>query len=910
MFGKRNVTRALFSLAVAGAVLVLVNCKDNVNDQFPHVPDDDADAGAAAPAKPAQPHSNKNAQPKVTECGSARPIQTTDTICAVTTTGTAGKVFRGTVLGPEETFHGGEVLVDDAGLIQCVGCDCSKNAAYAAASVVSCAKGVISPGLINLHEHLTYQNNQPIGHGKERYENRSDWQGARGHTRLDYLKSASQPVVAFGELRYLMSGATSIAGAGGAPGLLRNVDDGDHKTSPFADHVEELEGAPLGVASSDTFPLSTPSKNLASGCDYSSGRTTKAQVSQERAYLPHISEGIDAEAHNEFTCTSDGQFDLVQPQTAIIHAVALTPADAVEIQQKGAHVVWSPRSNIDLYGNTAPVAMFDMAGVSLSLGTDWMPSGSMNMARELHCADTFNQKYLDKHFTDADLWRMVTMNPGFAVGGGQAIGMLRPGYLADIAIYDGSKSADHRAVIDAGVEDVQLVLRGGKALYGEDALAKNAIFNGTNCTTLAEDVCGHQKAVCSDFTTSSGAVVALSDLVTAGEYNYPLFYCKDKTPDGEPSCTPYRDKVVKGSGIYTGKVSAQDKDGDGVPNEQDDCPLIFNPVRPMDNGKQADADNDGIGDACDECPLDPAQQCARPTGTDSDGDGHPNGSDNCPDVANPDQADADNDGLGDACDACPTANPGATPCVLPIASIRDRSAPDHPKRPTVVSVEGYVTARHSTKPAGLFLQTGTTGAPWQGIYVDSGSLVGNTTTGLKVGQKVNVTGLWSEVFSVDQITAATITTTDASQAMVTPLQVEASQVNTSAGDAAEPYESLLVRIGSGQPGSVAIINDKPDTGNYFEFVVTGDLRIDDGIFGFYGTPRPGSTACPDTNPCAYPPPGFTAGTSYAAITGIMTYSYGNRKLMPRGNLPSDTGTCAAKSCAATSSNMCCDIAVQ
>jgi hypothetical protein len=36
--------------------------------------------------------------------------------------------------------------------------------------------------------------------------------------------------------------------------------------------------------------------------------------------------------------------------------------------------------------------------------------------------------------------------------------------------------------------------------------------------------------------------------------------------------------------------------------------------------------------------------------TDTDGDGIPDSTDNCPAVANPDQADADNDGLGDACD--------------------------------------------------------------------------------------------------------------------------------------------------------------------------------------------------------------------------------------------------------------------
>ena len=41
---------------------------------------------------------------------------------------------------------------------------------------------------------------------------------------------------------------------------------------------------------------------------------------------------------------------------------------------------------------------------------------------------------------------------------------------------------------------------------------------------------------------------------------------------------------------------------------------------------------------------------ALPPGSDGDGDGVPDDEDNCPDVANPDQADCDNDGIGDACE--------------------------------------------------------------------------------------------------------------------------------------------------------------------------------------------------------------------------------------------------------------------
>ncbi len=57
-----------------------------------------------------------------------------------------------------------------------------------------------------------------------------------------------------------------------------------------------------------------------------------------------------------------------------------------------------------------------------------------------------------------------------------------------------------------------------------------------------------------------------------------------------------------------------DGDGDGVPDGSDDCPMAFNPG-------QEDADHDFVGDACDDCPV----------------------------VFDPGQEDSNRDGSGDAC---------------------------------------------------------------------------------------------------------------------------------------------------------------------------------------------------------------------------------------------------------------------
>ena len=49
---------------------------------------------------------------------------------------------------------------------------------------------------------------------------------------------------------------------------------------------------------------------------------------------------------------------------------------------------------------------------------------------------------------------------------------------------------------------------------------------------------------------------------------------------------PSRPTAVDGSTVYTGAGVADDSDGDGIPDASDDCPNVFNPIRPMDNGNR------------------------------------------------------------------------------------------------------------------------------------------------------------------------------------------------------------------------------------------------------------------------------------------------------------------------------------
>ncbi len=514
--------------------------------------------------------------------------------CAVTA-GSTSRVLEGEVLTPTTIYHGGQVAFSSLGVITCVGCNCTTGGE----TIISCPGATISPGLINTHDHITYTQNAPQPQRSERYDDRQQWrEGLEGHTKEDPPGGATSSQISWGELRFLMSGVTSILGSGGALGLTRNLDKS-----------ADEGGLGLPAVYVDTFPLDDLSgTQRTADCNYGGTPTTAASLSSDSSYEPHTSEGIDIYAHNEFLCESSATYDttapgtsndIVLPKTTMIHAVGLLAADYKTMATAGTGMVWSPRSNLSLYGDTARVTVAARAGLNIALGTDWLPSGSMNMSRELACADSFNTTYLDKFFSDQDLWSMVTTNAAKVTKMDAHLGTLATGYYADISVFAANGKAPFRSMIQAAPEDVALVLRGGTALYGDDAVV-SALATGCDAVT----VCTVDKRVC----LQSEIGQTLAQLTTAvGASAYPAFACG--TPTNEPTCTPTRPDSVAGSTIYTGTVTATDSDGDGIPDSTDLCPHVFDPIRPMDGSAQADADKDGMGDACDPCPLDPTNTC-------------------------------------------------------------------------------------------------------------------------------------------------------------------------------------------------------------------------------------------------------------------------------------------------------------
>lgn len=797
-----------------------------------------------------------------------KPALTTGT-CSVTA-GAAGStttLISGVILGDGTTWLGGQVLIDAAGTITCASCDCSATEGAATAAKIDCPQAIVSPGLINSHDHISYQGNPAIG-TDERYEHRHDWRTANdGHTRINNGGNATNAQIRWAELRGVMAGTTSTVGAtytaNGNSGLLRNLD-----TS--AAGQLGLNG---GTVNSDTFPLGDSSGvELVSGCGYPKVPAASV-VPATSAYLPHVSEGIEASAHNEFVCVSQADgVGILGTRTALVHGIGVNATDVALIAKTGTSLVWSPRSNVSLYGDTAPIALYSRLGVNIALGTDWTISGSMNLLRELKCADSLNKTKFNSVLSDEKLWRSVTANAADATATGAKIGRLTTGFVGDVAIFKRTAAAGasaYRSVIDAQPQDVVLTMRGGKVLYG-DANIVSAFDAASACETI--DVCTVAKKACvkgelPPLTTGTNPTDTLALLQTANATTYALFYCGAVT--NEPSCVPERAmrNVKNMSSVYTAaSTMTGDTDGDGIANAQDNCAEIFNPIRPMDNGVQANVDGDAQGDVCDPCPLDAnTTTCTVFDATDRDADGVPNATDNCPTTANPGQEDRDGDLKGDVCDPCPDSpNPGAQACVASLYAIKTPGSALLGQKVSLGNV--LVTAVGS---AGFFLQVPETGDPaymgpnFSAVYAYS------PNSGLTAGDRISVDSTTPSNFH-GQVQLGGIAAlapdggtrvNSSMNALPAPIVVDPAAIAANDGGLAYALEGALVRI-----DNVTVTNNRPDagdsdTGEINEFVVTGGLRINDLMF--------------------LPTPFPSVDQQFNSITGVLEYRNGNYKIEPR-----------------------------
>lgn len=398
----------------------------------------------------------------------------------------------GTVILPWGTMNGYVLVKDDS----IVGLVASRDAVPCGATVVDTG-GVIAPGLVDLHNHVAYNFMGPWAAPKL-YNNRYQWADDPSYATAvkapyNAVKNAGHLCQAqkYGELRALMGGTTTIQGSIGYTcqnGWVRNVE-----SYMFCrDHIRQNV---LPVKSIST----TDAQRLIS--QFEAGTT--------KAYLVHLAEGIDDSSRAELdTLRSLG---LLRKEVVAIHATALNPAQLQEMGTAGMKIVWSPASNLALYGTTTDIPTALSAGIKVALAPDWTPSGSNHLLGELKVADRINKTRFNNLLSDQQLFDMATSIPAEIAGLQDKVGRIAPGMAADLVVVRANGKAPLRAVIEAEQADVLLTVVGGQAMYGDTTML--GTLGVTGFDTVA--VCGQARGVLvRDATVTSGGSETLSDVTT------------------------------------------------------------------------------------------------------------------------------------------------------------------------------------------------------------------------------------------------------------------------------------------------------------------------------------------------------------------------------------------------------------
>jgi 5-methylthioadenosine/S-adenosylhomocysteine deaminase len=435
--------------------------------------------------------------------------------CSFLLSGIAGAAradwtFSGTMLAPTGVIADGTISISD-GKIASIG----PSASTAGKTAPIKLPGIILPGFIDLHDHLTW-NVQPRWLPGRKFSNRYEWQDAAEYDRVLYnphyspaMNAVSCEAEIYAEIKALAGGATSALG-----GLLRNDKDYPDNQKCVAGLVRNLDtdSGFQQMTTDDKCVTKLPDTNR-NLLDAVENEIFPLELSHERfdyllcaladktlkGLVVHLSEGAntDSAAHREFTMLSkeillqaDGKTAIARDGLAIIHGTALRDVDFQLMKKSNVGLIWSPRSNDELYGSTTNISAALLEKIDVAIAPDWSPSGSAGMLQEMG--------YASRHYgiASAKLVSMATSTPAGLVRIADQIGSLTPGTRADFVVInvniDATSPKPLDTVVKATPANVALVVVGGAPVYGDKTLLQQLLPNATLDTFK---VCGAEKAV-------------------------------------------------------------------------------------------------------------------------------------------------------------------------------------------------------------------------------------------------------------------------------------------------------------------------------------------------------------------------------------------------------------------------------
>jgi hypothetical protein len=218
--------------------------------------------------------------------------------------------------------------------------------------------------------------------------------------------------------------------------------------------------------------------------------------------------------------------------------VALQPPDFGVLHSKGGSMVWSPFSNLLLYGQTADVGAAKATGTvqqpfKIGIGSDWSPSGSKSLFGELKVAHVYSE-HNGNVFSDAELVRLATLEGAEILDWDKLVGSIEVGKRADLLVVAGQDDANpHGPLLRGDERQVQLVSINGTPRYGTPAMM---VTDGPHIEAL--EVGGEQRVLYLKQATEDPDVSALSFAEAQGKLKDALLNIKEIRQEQESKQAP------------------------------------------------------------------------------------------------------------------------------------------------------------------------------------------------------------------------------------------------------------------------------------------------------------------------------------------------------------------------------------
>jgi 5-methylthioadenosine/S-adenosylhomocysteine deaminase len=379
--------------------------------------------------------------------------------------------------------------------------------------------GTIFPGLIELHNHLAY-NALRLWDVPKRFTNRGQW-----GTVPDYRRLVSGPMQVLGpdpelmpavvrwvESKCLVSGTTTSQGIE----LFSN-----------AGSRRYYRGVVRNVEATDDPALHHAATKI-SDVEAEKASSFLTRLGQRECFILHLSEGTDEEARDHFLALKLPRRKwALAPSLAGIHCAALKGEDFDVLSKHGCSMVWSPFSNLLLYGGTAKVE--EAKGkLRIGLGSDWSPTGSKNLLGELKVAKLVSDSK-GTLFKDHEIVAMATRNAAEILRWDGALGSIETDKYADLLVVNGVREDPYATLLGADETDVRAVLIAGVPRFGlPSVLGRLGVQDGEKLK-----IAGKQRVLNFKQATSDPAVAKIGLGVARERLSDALLHLKERRLEQE-----------------------------------------------------------------------------------------------------------------------------------------------------------------------------------------------------------------------------------------------------------------------------------------------------------------------------------------------------------------------------------------